>query len=201
LAPKRIDTCPAARLMIAEGMKNGEIFRGPPSRYALCSRSMVVNPPMPDAMNTPIRVALSAVTFSPESAIAQSEAAMANWMKMSIFLTSFFSMNASGSKSLTSPAIRVENADASNRVIGPMPLWPAMSADQFASVPMPSEDTNPMPVTATRRLLTMLLFYPGRRVTSFYVLNWSSTFYVRRSRFGVPGSTCNARDSTFQVRH
>jgi hypothetical protein len=68
---------------------------------------------------------------------------------------------------LTSPAIRVENADASNRVIGPMPLWPAISADQFASVPMPSEDTNPMPVTATRRLLTMLLFYPGRRVTSF----------------------------------
>ena len=28
LAPKRIDTWPAARLMIAEGMKNGEIFRG-----------------------------------------------------------------------------------------------------------------------------------------------------------------------------
>jgi hypothetical protein len=32
LAPKRIDTCPAARLMIDEGMKNGEILRGPPSR-------------------------------------------------------------------------------------------------------------------------------------------------------------------------
>src|SRR6476646_6259355 len=103
LAPKRIDTWPAARLMMADGMKKGEIFRGPPSRYALCSRSMVVNPPMPEAMNTPIRVALSLVTFNPESAIAQSDAAMANWMKMSIFLTSFFSMNASGSKFLTSP--------------------------------------------------------------------------------------------------
>ena len=29
LAPKRIETWPAARLMIAEGMKNGEILRGP----------------------------------------------------------------------------------------------------------------------------------------------------------------------------
>ena len=31
-APKRIETCPAARLMMDEGMKNGEILRGPPSR-------------------------------------------------------------------------------------------------------------------------------------------------------------------------
>ena len=29
LAPKRIDTWPAARLMMADGMKNGEILRGP----------------------------------------------------------------------------------------------------------------------------------------------------------------------------
>ena len=32
LAPNRIDTCPAARLMMDDGMKNGEIFRGPPPR-------------------------------------------------------------------------------------------------------------------------------------------------------------------------
>ena len=55
LAPNRIETWPAARLMIAEGMKNGEILRGPPSSSALCSRSIVVNPPMPEAMNTPTR--------------------------------------------------------------------------------------------------------------------------------------------------
>ncbi len=46
----------------AEGMKNGEILRGPPSRYAMCSRSMVVNPPMPEPMNTPTRGAISGVT-------------------------------------------------------------------------------------------------------------------------------------------
>src|SRR5438876_10632889 len=156
-APNRIETWPAARLMIAEGMKKGEIFRGPPSRNALCSRSIVVNPPMPDAISTPTRVSLAGVMASAESAMAPSAAAMANWMKMSIFLTSFLSMNCSGSNSFTSPAIRVEKPDASKRVIGPIPLRPAQSASQFASVPMPSDDTNPIPVTTTRRMLVMLL--------------------------------------------
>ena len=34
LAPNRIETCPAARLMMLDGMKNGEILRGPPSSNA-----------------------------------------------------------------------------------------------------------------------------------------------------------------------
>ena len=53
LAPNRIDTWPAARLMIADGMKKGEILRGPPWSRAMCSRSIVMNPPMPDPMNAP----------------------------------------------------------------------------------------------------------------------------------------------------
>src|SRR5260221_10467077 len=160
LAPKRIDTWPAARLMMAEGMKNGEIFRGPPASSALCSRSIVVNPPMPDAMKTPSRGASSGVTFRPESSIANCAAAIAYWMKTSIFLTSFFSRNRSGSKLLTSLAICVANSDASNLVIVPTPLVPALSAAQLISVPMPSDDTRPMPVMTTRRLLTMLLRAP-----------------------------------------
>ena len=75
---------------------------------------------------------------------------MANWMKASIFLTSFFGMNRSGSKFFTSPAMRAENFDASNLVIGPIPLRPAHSASQFASVPIPNDDTRPTPVTTTR---------------------------------------------------
>src|SRR5882672_1259542 len=165
LAPNLIDTCPAARLMMADGMKKGEILRGPPSSNALCSRSMVVNPPMPDAMNTPTRGPISGVITKPESSIANCDAAIAYWMKMSIFLTSFFSMNASGSKPLTSPAIRVANCDASNLVIVLTPLQPAFSACQLASVPIPSDDTRPMPVTTTRRVLVMsLLFGLGVRL-------------------------------------
>src|SRR5262245_11294442 len=78
-------------------------------------------------------------------------------MKTSIFLTSFFSMYCSGSKLLTSPAMRVEKAEASKRVMGPMPLCPSQSASQFASVPMPSADTSPMPVTTTRRGLAIVV--------------------------------------------
>ena len=50
LAPKRMETCPAARFTMAAGMKNGEILRGPPSSRARCSRSMTSNPPMPEPM-------------------------------------------------------------------------------------------------------------------------------------------------------
>ena len=50
LAPKRMETCPAARLTMAAGMKKGEILRGPPSRSAECSRSITSNPPMPEPM-------------------------------------------------------------------------------------------------------------------------------------------------------
>src|SRR6476659_5211635 len=73
-------------------------------------------------------------------------------MKTSIFLTSFLSTNCNGSKPFTSPAIRAENWEASNRVIGPIPLRPAQSASQFASVPIASGDTRPTPVTTTRLL-------------------------------------------------
>src|SRR5687768_2857576 len=73
-------------------------------------------------------------------------------MKMSIFFSSFFSMNCRGSKFLTSPAKRVEKADASNRVMGPMPLTPPQRASQFDWVPIPTGETRPMPVTTTRLL-------------------------------------------------
>src|SRR3954471_13874921 len=73
-------------------------------------------------------------------------------MKTSIFLTSFLSTNWSGSKPFTSPAMRAEYCEASNRVIGPMPLFPARRASQFACVPMASGDTSPTPVTTTRLL-------------------------------------------------
>ena len=60
-------------------------------------------------------------------------------------------MNSRGSKFLTSPAIRVEYLETSNRVIGPIPLCPRSKASQFFSTPMPKGETNPMPVTTTLR--------------------------------------------------
>src|SRR5206468_2536652 len=72
-------------------------------------------------------------------------------MKMSIFFKSLRSMKRSGSKSRTSPAMRAGSAEASKRVIGPMPERPATRLSQFASMPMPSGVTRPRPVTTTRR--------------------------------------------------
>src|SRR3954466_9303381 len=197
LAPKRMETWPAARLMMAAGMKNGEMRRGPPSSSALGSRSSVGTPPIPEAMNTPVRVAISALTFRFASSIANCDAAMASWMKMSIFLTSFFSMNWSGSKFFTSPAMRAENWAASNRVIGPMPLCPAQSACQFASVPIPSGDTRPTPVTTTRLL---------KPPPAYFFLLWDSMystasltrviFSASSSGISIPNSSSNAITSS-----
>ena len=47
LAPVRIETQPEARLMMAAGMKNGLMRRGPLFSMVSCSRSMVAKPPMP----------------------------------------------------------------------------------------------------------------------------------------------------------
>ena len=63
----------------------------------------------------------TALTVRPESFIAKSAAATANWMKRSIFLTSFFSTQFRGSKPLTSPAKCVEWREASKRVMGATP--------------------------------------------------------------------------------
>src|SRR6188474_2495166 len=113
---------------------------------------MVPNPPMPEAMNTPTRVASCGVIVNPESRIANSDAAMAYWMNASIFLTSFLSMNASGSNPFTSPAMCVLNCVTSKRVMVAIPLQPRRIALQFASVPTPTDDTSPIPVITTRLL-------------------------------------------------
>src|SRR5271165_893181 len=150
LAPYFMDTCPAARLTMAAGMKKGEILRGPPSRSAKCSRSMMSNPPMPDPMCTPTRSAISGAIVSSDIFIASSDAARAKWMKRPIFLTSFFSTNWSGSKFWTSAAIWQANADASKRVMRSTPLLPACNAGHTSAVVWPIAQIMPRPVMTTR---------------------------------------------------
>src|SRR5688572_15186924 len=72
-------------------------------------------------------------------------------MNGSIFLISRRSIQSSGVKSRTSPAMRVGKSLHSKRVIGPMPERPAMRAVQFFSTPVPRGVTRPTPVTTTRR--------------------------------------------------
>src|SRR6266487_1322853 len=70
-------------------------------------------------------------------------------MNESIFLRSLFSNQRSGSKSLTSAAIFVENWSVSKREISETPLRPSQRPFQVSSVPVPSAVTNPTPVTTT----------------------------------------------------
>src|SRR4029453_8203842 len=85
-------------------------------------------------------------------------------MKTSTFLTSFFSRYCSGSKPLTSPAMRAANNAASKWVMGPMPERPARSAVQLASVPMPTDESRPTPVTTTRLFTPPPLLLLGVRL-------------------------------------
>src|ERR1035437_4121273 len=158
LAPNLMETCPAARLMMAAGMKKGEILRGPPSSSAVCSRSITSNPPMPDPICTPTFSAISGVIWSCDIFIASSEAAIAKWMKRPIFFTSFFSMKWKGSKLRTSAAIWQANADASNAVMRSTPLLPASSACHTAPVVAPREQIRPIPVMTTRRAKLLARF-------------------------------------------
>src|SRR5690348_5758744 len=71
-------------------------------------------------------------------------------MKGSIFLTSFGGTCCAGSKSRTSPAIRVGKVLASKCVTGPIPLRPATMLSQAVLMSLPTGETMPRPVTTTR---------------------------------------------------
>src|ERR1700722_4349622 len=142
-------TCPAARLAMVAGIKNGEIFRGPPWSMALCSRSITSNPPIPDPMCTPTRSAFSGPIFRPECVSASWAAASAKWMKRPILRASFLSMKSNGSKPFTSAANVTGNPVVSKLVIGAIPLLPANRLFQTSGAVLPMPQSSPMPVTTT----------------------------------------------------
>src|SRR3954451_8489547 len=82
-------------------------------------------------------------------------------MNVSDFLTSFFSIQSSALKPFTSPAMRQAYALASNFVIGPMPERPSTSPCQVGSLPTPSGEIMPIPVTTTRRLVMRVCVCAG----------------------------------------
>ena len=86
-----MEMCPEAKLIIAAGMKNGEMRPGPPCRSLECSRSITSNPPIPLATYTPVNSAISTVIFNSDMRMAKSvAAASASWMNRGDFLELFF---------------------------------------------------------------------------------------------------------------
>src|SRR6266436_7226402 len=145
-----MDMWPDARFTIADGMKEGEIFPGPPCISLMCSRSMMSNPPMPEATYTPTSSRSDCSGFQLAIFTAKSAPARATWMNRPIFFSSFFSIHWKGSKFFTSPPMRQSKPVVSKLVMQATPLTPARRFFQLSSVPMPSAQTSPTPVTTTR---------------------------------------------------
>src|ERR1044071_3556094 len=77
-------------------------------------------------------------------------------MNVSDFLTSFFSIHCSGLKPRTSPAILQAKSAVSNFVMRSTPDLPSRMPRQVGSLPMPSGEIIPIPVTTTRRFCMRL---------------------------------------------
>src|SRR3569833_3247721 len=153
-----MDRWPEIMLMIEAGMKNGEIFRGPPFSQLSCSASIVSRPPMPAPVTAPARSGSILLKSIPASVFAWMPAANPYCMNSSMRRASFGVMYCVRSKSRTAPPKRTGNADTSNRVIGPMPLCPPTMSSHAVLIVLPTGEMMPRPVTTTRRLLTRYLY-------------------------------------------
>ena len=86
----------------------------------------------------------------PASSSAFLPATSENCMLLSRRRTIFLDTSSPGSKSLTSPAIRVDISEASNAVMVSTPDLPAHRLLKNVSGSCPTEDTTPKPLTTTR---------------------------------------------------
>ena len=153
LAPVRMETQPEARFTIAEGMKNGLTLRGPPFRSASCSRSMVAKPA--DAAADVHAHLLRVRGVHHEPGILDREVGGGHReLDEPVHLLDFLLLHPAQRGRTPSPRTRTASEcwEASKRVMGAAPDWPARRAFHVSSVPMPSGDTSPTPVTTTLRL-------------------------------------------------
>jgi hypothetical protein len=150
-------TCPAARLMMLAGMKKGDTRPIPFSSIRSRVSMMLVSPPIPDPMITPVFSGSGTVPSGPSPAdlIASSAATTAYWMKVSIRRASLRSITGSAENPFTSAAIEISGASpgSSHLVSGPTPLRPASAPLHVSVAVHPSGVTMPTPVTTTLRFM------------------------------------------------
>ena len=136
------------------GTVNGETKRGPLVSW-MCVASMICSmPPPPVLTTTPTRSRCSGVIAAksmPLWATASLPAAIASWMKRLIRRAILASMNALGSKSMTSAAIRTSCPEASKLWMSRVPVTPACRFAQYVGKSLPMGITAPRPVMTARR--------------------------------------------------
>src|SRR3954470_16396790 len=110
---------------------------------------MPIRPPIAEPKTIPTRY--GSKPFRPESATASFAAPRARTTLRSKRRSSFGGASPSGSKSLTSAAMRTGRPSASNARIQSIPLSPATAARQVPGAVFPTGVIAPRPVTTTRR--------------------------------------------------
>ncbi len=150
LSPNSSETCAAAMFGSIIGAKNGLRRLGPSVSSTRDCCSNVPSPPTPLPTTAPMSSG-SAATSSPASLRRLTGRRDRVLREGSMRRAARFSMKSSGSKPLTSPAMRDVRREASNLVMAPMPLSPA-------SKPVPDRldivaqgQMMPDPVMTTRR--------------------------------------------------
>src|ERR1700744_2066999 len=139
-------------------MKNGDTFRGPRSFSSSAVSAMPDRPPMPEPIMVPVAQRSSSVDGCQlASSSAWRAAHIAKMMKSSTLRWSFGSIHWSGwkvppvpSPRGTTQAMRRVRSDTSNVSICRAPLSLLRIRCQVGSMPQPSGDTMPRPVTTTR---------------------------------------------------
>src|SRR3984885_9870831 len=139
-------------------MKKGDTLRGPRSLSSSAVSAMPDSPPIPEPIMVPVaQRSCSVAGCQSASSSAWRAAHIAKIMKSSTLRWSFGSIHWSGLKlpSLPSPrgttqAMRLVKSDTSNVSIWRAPLSLLRIRFQVGSMPQPSGDTMPRPVTTTR---------------------------------------------------
>ena len=140
------------------GIVHGDTRLAPTSQYFFAFSSRMLTPPQPEPKTIPIRSGSASSgriwlwpLIRPPSRSASAVAAIAIWVARSWRRTSLGSISTVGSKSGTSPPTLMSWSDRSAMVTSRIPERPATRLSQAASLPMPTGDTTPSPVTMARR--------------------------------------------------
>ena len=160
LNPYLMERWPDARLIKAEGMKNGEMRRALPCAMSNAASEIVFSPPMPEPIITPEAHFSSSVSGTqPESSTASEPATRARWMKRSIFFWSLMGIHSLMSSlpsalvpTGTWPAILQARSLVSKDWMAARPDSELIRRRQTCSTPSPRGQAIPMPVTTTRRI-------------------------------------------------
>jgi hypothetical protein len=128
--PNMIDRLPEIMLMMVPGMKKGEILRGPPARKSLCVSSIIGRPPMPGADVDADAVGIGLGDF--DAGVADGLNARSHAvMDEHIHAARFLGRQVGGHVEVLHLAGDAGGEGlASKRVIGPMPLLPAIRFSQ-----------------------------------------------------------------------